>query len=84
MKKAKDEMRAAYKRSDFQTLERGKFHTEVAKGTSVVVLEPSIAKAFPTSDAVNAALSGLLELSERMRRRNRPALRARAKAVRAG
>ncbi|MEO8386127.1 MAG: hypothetical protein ABI583_12850 [Betaproteobacteria bacterium] len=65
MKKAKDEMRPEYKRSDFAKLERGKFATEVAKVTSVVFLEPAIAKAFPTSEAVNEALSGLLALAER-------------------
>lgn len=64
MKKVKDEMRDEYKRADFVTLERGKFHKEVAKGTSVVLLDPAIAKAFPTSEAVNAALRGLLTLTE--------------------
>ena len=47
MKKAKDEMRSEYKRSNFAKLERGKFYAEVAAGTSVVLLEPAIAKAFP-------------------------------------
>ncbi len=68
MKKAKDEMRAEYKRSDFTRLERGKFYKEVAKGTSVVLLDPSIAKAFPTSEAVNTALLGLLTLTEQTAR----------------
>ena len=62
MKKAKDEMRVEYKRSDFARLERGKFFAEVAKGTAVALLDPPIAKAFPTSDAVNEALHGLLAL----------------------
>lgn len=68
MKKVKEEMRAEYKRSDFTRLERGKFYKEVAKGTSVVLLDPSIAKAFPTSEAVNAALLGLLTLTEQTAR----------------
>jgi len=68
MKKTKDEMRAEYKRSDFTKLERGKFYKEVAKGTSVVLLDPAIAKAFPTSEAVNAALLGLLTLTEQTAR----------------
>ena len=68
MKKAKDDMRAEYKRSDFAKLERGKFYAEVAKGTTVVILSPSVAKAFPTSQAVNEALSGLLALSKRTSR----------------
>jgi hypothetical protein len=77
MKKGENEMRAAYKRSDFGNLERGKFFKEVAKGTSVVLLAPKLAKAFPTSEAVNKALSGLLALTEQTaritRRSSRPA-----------
>jgi len=68
MKKAKDEMRAEYKRSDFVRLERGKFFAEVAKGTAVALLDPPIAKAFPTSEAVNEALHGLLALTEQTSR----------------
>lgn len=78
MKKTKDEMRAEYKRSDFTKLERGKFYKEAAKGTSVALLDPAIAKAFPTSEAVNAALQGLLTLTEQtVRITNRPKRTAR-------
>jgi hypothetical protein len=82
MKKAKEEMRSEYKRSDFARLERGKFYAEVAAGTSVVLLEPAIAKAFPTSQAVNEALAGLLELAEKTSRLTRRSTRRRAKATR--
>ena len=68
MKKANDEMRTEYKRTDFKSLERGKFYSEVVKGTSVVLLDPAIAKAFPTSEAVNEALLGLLTLTEQTAR----------------
>lgn len=68
MKKVKDEMRREYKRSDFARLERGKFYAEVAKGTAVALLEPPIAKAFPTSKAVNEALHGLLALTKQTSR----------------
>ena len=68
MKKTKDEMRTEYKRSDFTKLERGKFYKEVAKGTSVVLLDPAIAKIFPTSEAVNAALLGLVAFTEQTAR----------------
>lgn len=61
-------MRAEYKRSDFAKLERGKFYAEVVKGTSVAILEPAIAKAFPTSQAVNEALYDLLELADKAKR----------------
>jgi hypothetical protein len=64
MNKAKDEMRPEYKRWDFATLERGKFYEEVAKGTAVALLEPPIARAFPTSKAVNDALRSLLVLTQ--------------------
>lgn len=79
MKKDKDEMRKSYKRSDFATLERGKFYPEVAKGTSVVLLEPDIAKAFPTSQAVNEALSELLALTEKTVRITSRSTKKRAK-----
>lgn len=68
MKKVKDELRTEYTRSDFAKMERGKFHEDVAKSTSVALLDPKIAKAFPTSEAVNEALAGLLELAERTAR----------------
>jgi len=84
MKKAKDQMRPKYKRSDFARLERGKFYAEVAKGTTVVLLSPENAKAFPTSQAVNNALTGLLVLSKQTSRITRRSTRTRAKAARAG
>ncbi len=84
MKKVKDEMRSEYKRSDFGKLERGKFYAEVAAGTSVAFLEPAIAKAFPTSKAVNEALSDLLILTEKTSRLTRRSTRTRAKAARTG
>lgn len=62
------DMRKEYKRSDFSKLERGKFYKQAVAGTHVVLLEPSIAKAFPTSEAVNEALSGLLALAKRTTR----------------
>ncbi|MEW6366126.1 MAG: hypothetical protein AB1714_15980 [Acidobacteriota bacterium] len=64
MKKVEDGMRAEYRRSDFGRLERGKFFKEVAKGTSVVLLDPSLAKVFPSSNAVNEALRALLALTQ--------------------
>ncbi len=64
MRKIKSTMRAEYKRDDFVKLERGKFFKEVSKGTSVALIDPKLAKAFPTSDAVNEALRGLLLLAD--------------------
>lgn len=84
MKKAKDAMRPEYKRSNFTRLERGKFYAEVAKGTTVVLLSPENAKAFPSSQAVNNALTGLVALSKQASRITRRSTRTRAKAARAG
>lgn len=74
-------MRREYKRSDFARLERGRFFKEAAKGTTVVLLDPAVAKAFPTSEAVNDALRGLLTLAKRTAgttRRPKPTARKRA------
>ena len=83
MKKARHGMRSGYKRSDFARLERGKFYAEVAKGTTVVLLSPANAKAFPTSQAVNDALAGLVAPSKQASRTIRRSTRTRAKAARA-
>lgn len=84
MKKARDGMRREYKRSDFAKLERGKFYEEVARGTTVVLLSPENAKVFPSSQAVNDALSGLRAIGERASRTTARSARTRAKAARAG
>jgi hypothetical protein len=64
MKKVESDMRAEYKRADFSKLERGKFFKAASKGTSVALIDPKLAKAFPTSEAVNEALRGLLVLAD--------------------
>jgi hypothetical protein len=61
-----NEMRSEY---DFTKAVRGKYHKRIVKeGANVVVLEPDIAKAFPTSDAVNDALRVVLKAGESARR----------------
>lgn len=39
---------------------RGKYLRQYSQGSNVVVLQPEIYKAFPTSEAVNQALASLL------------------------
>ena len=46
---------------DFSKGERGKFAEKYAEGTNVVLLEPDVAKEFPTSESVNNALRSLLK-----------------------
>ena len=77
-------MRPEYKRSAFASLEQGKFYTEVAEGTTVALLEPAIAKAFPTSQAVNEALASLLALAEKILTTKRNTTRTRAKTEHSG
>lgn len=39
---------------------RGKYFKHFTQGSNVVVLQPEIIKAFPTSEAVNKALTSML------------------------
>lgn len=51
-------MRDSY---DFSEGVRGKYAELYAEGTNVVLLEPEVARAFPTSEAVNKALRRIIE-----------------------
>jgi len=56
---------------DFASMEggvRGKHFEEYRKGTNVVLLKPDVAEAFPTEDAVNEALRGILLTTRAVRR----------------
>lgn len=43
---------------------RGKYHKQFLQGSNVVVLQPEIQKAFPTSEAVNKALASMLAFTQ--------------------
>lgn len=43
---------------------RGKYFEQFTQGSNVVILQPEIQKAFPTSEAVNKALASLLVLTK--------------------
>ncbi len=49
---------------DFSNAVQGKYAKRFQEGSNVVVRSPDVAEAFPTSDAVNAALRKLLEKHE--------------------
>jgi len=68
MNKAKDEMRAEYRREDLGKGVRGKYFERVSKGTNLVLLNEKVAKAFPNAEAVNEALLSLLALTEQTAR----------------
>lgn len=60
-----DELRPEY---DFSQLEggvRGKYVEHYRVGTNLVLLDPDVAQAFPTKDAVNEALRLLIQIAQR-------------------
>jgi hypothetical protein len=46
---------------DFSKGVRGKYAKQFAEGSNVVVLDPEVAKRFPTSESVNKALRKLIK-----------------------
>lgn len=54
------------KRERLGTGVRGKYLKHFAQGSNVVVLQPEILKAFPTSEAVNKALANMLSFTQEM------------------
>ena len=88
MKKVKSEandwLRPEYTRDDLGAMVRGKYAQRIASKSNVVVIEPTVSKAFPNEASVNAALRGLLELAKASVPSATRSTRARAKAVRAG
>jgi hypothetical protein len=52
------------KRGQLGTGVRGKYFQRAMRGSNVVVLQPEIQKAFPTSEAVNKALASLLAFAK--------------------
>jgi len=59
---------------------RGKHLRKYRSGTNLVLLEPDVARAFPTDDAVNEALRTVMKAAESLRRR-RTAAKPRAEGA---
>jgi hypothetical protein len=57
---------------DFSHSLPNKYASRYATGSAVVVLDPDVAAAFPTSRAANEALRALAEIIAKSRRRSRP------------
>ena len=66
---AADEMRPEY---DFRGGVRGKYVKRLAGGSNVVVLDPDVAAAFPTPEAVNRTLRAVAEIARGQRPAKRP------------
>jgi hypothetical protein len=58
------ELRDDYDLSQLPVMPRGRYAPERRMGQNLVVLEPDIARAFPSDEAVNKALRLILEASE--------------------
>ena len=83
-KAAPEDMRPEYD-FDYSKAVRGKYYKQIRKeGSNVVVLEPDVARAFPTSAAVNDALRVVLQAGRAVRRATGRSTRARPKVARAG
>lgn len=57
-------MRKLYKREDLGKGVRGKYYATYSKGTNLVLLSPDVAAVFPTAEAVNEALRGLVQVAK--------------------
>jgi hypothetical protein len=60
-----DELRPEYDFSAMGNGVRGKYVDRYRVGTNLVLLDPEIAKAFPTDASVNEALRLLLQIAQR-------------------
>lgn len=71
MKKTKpgpaDDMRSEYDFGSMKGGVRGKYVERVREGTNIVLIEPEVVEAFPTEQAVNEALKGVLRTAQAVR-----------------
>jgi hypothetical protein len=67
MKKVKepDELRPEYRREDLGKGVRGKYFESYQEGSNLVLLNPEVAKVFPTEAAVNKALKSLIDVAQK-------------------
>ncbi len=63
MKKVDEKMKKEYNRKELGRGERGKYLKSYQDGHNLVLLNPEVAKAFPTEKAVNEALLSLIEIA---------------------
>ena len=69
-KDLEDDLRPEY---DFRKMKggvRGKYVERDRTGTNIVLLDPDVAQAFPTSEAVNEALRLLMQIAQRQKPKN--------------
>jgi oligoribonuclease NrnB/cAMP/cGMP phosphodiesterase (DHH superfamily) len=59
-----DDIRTEYRREELGIGVRGKYYESYKKGHNLVLLEPEVAKVFPTDKAVNDALMSLIKVAQ--------------------
>ena len=59
----RNEMRPEYDFASMRGGVRGKYNEQYRRGTNVVLLDPDVAEAFPTENAVNEALRSILTMT---------------------
>ncbi len=62
-----DELLPEYDFSNMTGGVRGKYVDRYKTGTNIVLLDPDVAQAFPTSDSVNEALRLLMQIAQRQK-----------------
>ena len=77
-KKLDDDMRPEYDLSQLKGGVRGKYYRKAIAGTNLVLIEPELAKVFPSAESVNHALRALADTAEAVAG---PARRRRRKVV---
>lgn len=65
-----DNLRPEYDFSKMKGGVRGKYVECYRAGTNLVLLDPDVAHAFPTSDSVNEALRLLMQIAQRQKPNN--------------
>jgi hypothetical protein len=63
-----DELRPEYDFASMKGGVRAKYVKRLREGTNIVLVEPDVAAAFPSADAVNEALRGVLNTARAVRR----------------
>ncbi len=70
-RKRDDDLRPEYDFSSLKGGVRGKYFRRLRSGTNIVRIEPELAKAFPTDEAVNEALRTVMRASRALKRARR-------------
>ena len=82
---AVDELRPEYDLASLTGRVRGKYYARATAGTTLVLLEPDVAEAFPDGSSVNKALRSYLRIERgKLTKRLQPTAARRSRKKRAG